>query len=83
MGKSDLCHTFVKGDAKKVVEGRCSHEGTLPKGNVVIKGKTIQSAKDVTFDHIEPHGSSVMDSSGEPHWRPRCHRGGHGSSAAL
>ena len=78
-----LCHTYVRGDAKKVVEVGCSHEGTLPKGNVVIKGMTIQSGQDVTFDHIEPHGSTVMDSSGEPHWRSRRHRGGHGSSATL
>ena len=83
MGKSDFCHTFVKGDAKKVVEGGCSHEGTLPKGNIEIKERTIQSAKDVTFDHIEPHGSAIVDSSGEPHRRPRCHRGGHGSSSTL
>ena len=86
MRKSDLCHTYVRGDAKKVVEVGCSHEGTLPKGivpSVVIKGMTIQSAEDATFDHIELHGSTVMDSSGEPHWRSRYHRGGHGSCATL
>ena len=78
-----LCHTYVRGDAKKVVEVGCSYEGTLPKGNVVIEGKTIQSVKDVTFDHIEPYGSTVVDPSGESHRRPRLHRGGHGISTTL
>ena len=78
-----LCHTYVRGDAKKVVEVGCSHEGTLPKGNVVIEGITIQSAKDVTCDHIEPHGSTVVDPSGESRRRPRLHRGGHGISTTL